>query len=148
MFKKIFKGCRCRKRSVRKIKLINTVESEESTFNPVNTEIDIINSQINNKEKTIKGLINQLGLASESISKRIMKTIEELESEIEHLNESKLQKLILLEGTPKLKKTFNTAEEMDKFIATFDKLDVDEKQQAIRNIISVIEFDGENLYLS
>lgn len=37
---------------------------------------------------------------------------------------------------------------MDKFIATFDKLDVDEKQQAIRNIISVIEFDGENLYLS
>lgn len=89
-----------------KIKLINTVESEESTFNPVNTEIDIINSQINNKEKTIKGLINQLGLASESISKRIMKTIEELESEIEHLNESKLQKLILLEGTPKLKKNF------------------------------------------
>lgn len=146
--KKYLKVADAEKEVLEKIKLINTVENEESTFNPVNTEIDIINSQINNKEKTIKGLINQLGLASESISKRIMKTIEELESEIENLNESKLQKLILLEGTPKLKKTFNTAEEMDKFIATFNTLDVDEKQQAIRNIISVIEFDGENLYLS
>ena len=45
--KKYLKVADAEKEVLEKIKLINTVENEESTFNPVNTEIDIINSQMN-----------------------------------------------------------------------------------------------------
>lgn len=104
-------------------------------------EISIITKSINENERTIEGLISKLSIAPDSIAKRLIKTMDECEKNIEMLSNLKTQKMLILEITSP-KNVFDNQEEVDKYKDFFNTLDIKGKQQSIRNIIDHVEFDG------
>lgn len=154
-------NCKCFKKYINVVKAEKAILNElqnivinkndldsKNIFNPVQNEVKFLENEINSKEKIIAGLIEKLALTNGSISDRLIGTIEKLENEIETLSMSRTQKLLILEGKPKLKKTFNTEQEISNFINEFKKMNIKDKQSSIRNVINNIEFDGKDLYIN
>ncbi|MDU7212520.1 recombinase family protein [Clostridium sp.] len=127
---------------LKKFTLDEDTINDNSKENNLLSEINVITKQIDEKDKLIIGLVDKLALANESLANRLVKTIEAYETELNNLKNIKTQKLIAMENK-KSNHLFNNEKEFNDFIDSFNKLDMKEKQQSIRNIIDYIEFDGD-----
>lgn len=127
--------------------LDNETLNDSSQEDILLTEINTLSKEIDERERIINGLIDKLALASETIAKRLIETIEKYEQELNELKSSKTQKLILSENK-KTQNKFDNINEYELFLKEFNSADIKSKQQIIRNIIDYIEFDGEDLNIN
>lgn len=132
--------------SLRNISLDKETLYDNSKETELITELDLISKQINEKEKIIDGLVDKLALVNSSLADRMIKTIENHESELKELRNIKTQKLILINQKTS-KDFFENEKEFENFIKDFDNLSIKDKQKSIRNIIDYIKFDGQNFII-
>lgn len=132
--------------SLKNISLDKSTLYDDSLETNLNIELDLISKQINEKEKIIDGLVDKLALVNSSLANRMIKTIENHETELNELRKIKTQKLILIKQKSS-KVFFENEKEFDNFIKNFNNLTIKDKQKSIRNIIEYIKFDGNNFII-
>ena len=125
--------------------LIST--KKNSTF-----ELDTIHNlekKIKEKEKLLKGLIDKIGMVSDSLASTMLNRAEELNKDLEILNAELTQHQLILNSKSNNKNSLKDKDDAKKFfIDNFNNINIEEKQNLISLIIDNFTWDGENLFIN